>query len=289
MGHERGCENSVRKIRMKRFFWSVFSVIAILAVGINPVFAAPKNTVSTQKTVTASAVVVPAHVSDLGFLISGIAKDIPVKEGDAVKAGQTLMVLDTPELQFEVTEAQANLRGSQANMQLRQNEIRKKYVIYYGRTFVTLKKLRQSVPHEVLEIANAGVQQAQASVDIAQANLAQGTLLAPHDGTVVAIKVIPGEFVKSDQAVLTLATLNALQLETTDLSERDISNVHIGDPVNILVEALNKNIKGKVIEISPVASTVGGDVTFKVTITPDSQLAGLLWGMTAEVEIESGG
>jgi hypothetical protein len=34
---------------------------------------------------------------------------------------------------------------------------------------------------------------------------------------------------------------------------------------------------------------VGGDVTFKVTIAPDSQLAGLLWGMTAEVEIKSGG
>ena len=100
--------------------------------------------------------------------------------------------------------------------------------------------------------------------------------------------VIPGEFVPSDQAVVTLATLNALQVETTDLSERDIPNVHIGDSANIFVEALNKNISGKVIGISPIANTVGGDVVFKVTIAPDTQPEGLLWGMTAEVEIKSG-
>jgi RND family efflux transporter MFP subunit len=300
MGHERGCENRDWKIRMKRFNWSVFSVIVILAVSVNPVFAphvsfrycetcgvaASRNNISTQKTVTASAVVVPAQVSELGFLISGIARDIPVKEGDTVKAGQTLMVLDTPDLQFAVIEAQAGLRAAQAQAEIRSNEIIKKYIISY-RTF-TVRRLRLSVPHEVIEIANAGIQQAQASIEIAQANLAQGTLSAPHDGMIVAIKVIPGEFVPSDQAVVTLATLNIFQIETTDLSEYDIPNVHIGDSANIFAKALNKNISGKVIGISPIASTVGGDVVFKVTIAPDTQSEGLLWGMTAEVEIKSG-
>jgi multidrug efflux pump subunit AcrA (membrane-fusion protein) len=89
---------------MKRFYWSVFSVIVILMVSTNPVFAAPENNVSAQKTVTASAVIVPAQVSEMGFLISGIVRDIPVKEGDRVKAGQTLMVLDTPDLR-SVSEA----------------------------------------------------------------------------------------------------------------------------------------------------------------------------------------
>jgi membrane fusion protein (multidrug efflux system) len=231
-------------------------------------------------------VIVPKQVLELGFLVSGIAKDIPVKEGDSVKAGQTLIVLDTPNLEFAVTEAQANLRAAQAQAEIRSNEIIKKYIINYKK--LTVKKLRLSVPHEVIEIANASVQRAQASVEVAQANLAQGTLIAPHDAVVASLRVIPGEFVQSDQAVITLATLDDLQVETTDLSERDITNVHIGDPVNIFVEALNKNISGKVISISPIADTVGGDVIFKITIAPDTQLKGLLWGMTAEVEIQGG-
>jgi hypothetical protein len=83
--------------------------------------------------------------------------------------------------------------------------------------------------------------------------------------------------------------LNALQVETTDLSERDISNIHLGDPANVFVEALNKNISGKVISISPRADTaISGDVIFKVTVAPDIQPEGLLWGMTAEVEFPAG-
>ena len=273
---------------MKRFDWSVLTAIVVLVVSANPVFAASKNTVSAQKTVTASAVIVPAQVAEMGFVISGIAKEIPVKEGDTIQAGQTLMVLDTPDLQFAVTEAQAGLRAAQAEAQIRSNEIIKKYIVIYRRQSVTLEKLRLDVPHEVIEMANANEQRAQASVEIAQARLAQGTLTAPFDGVVTSLNVIPGEFVQSDQAVITLATLNALQVETTDLSERDIPNVQIGDPANIFIEALDKNISGKVINISPRADMVGGDVIFKVTIAPDTQPEGLLWGMTAEVEIQSG-
>ena len=51
---------------------------------------------------------------------------------------------------------------------------------------------------------------------------------------------------------------------------------------------LNKDLNGKVIRISPIANTVGGDVVFKVTIDLDEQPQGLLWGMTAEVQIQSG-
>jgi RND family efflux transporter MFP subunit len=271
---------------MKRFSWPILSGFVILAVAGNAVLAAPGAHVTTQDTVSASAVIVPAQVSQLGFVISGIVKDAPVKEGEVVRAGQALMVMDTPELQFAVNEAQAGLRAAQAEAEIRRNEIIKKYRINYRKLRVEI--LRQSVPHEVIEMADASVQRAQASVEIAEARLAQGTLTAPFDGILTALHVMPGEFVASDQAVLTLATLDSLQIETTDLREGDIAKVQIGDPADIFIEALGKNISGRVIRISPRAETVGGDIVFRVTIAPDVQPEGLLWGMTAEVEIQSG-
>ena len=283
MGYERRCDHRERGIGMKRLVWSVWSAVGILGILATPAVAAPEMNVLAQKTVTASAVIVPAQVSELGFVISGAAREIPVKEGEFVKAGQTLMVLDTPDLQFAVAEAQAGLRAEQAQAEIRKNEIIRKFKINYES--LTVKKYWVSVPGEVIEIADAKVQQAQAAVEIAQASLAEATLIAPHDGTIASITVMPGEFVQADQAVVTLATLDHLQIETTDLRERDISQVHIGDPAAIFVEALNKDLPGKVIGISPIASTVGGDVVFKVTIAFDSQPGDLLWGMTAEVEI----
>jgi HlyD family secretion protein len=103
---------------------------------------------------------------------------------------------------------------------------------------------------------------------------------------VASLSVIPGEVVQLHQAVVTLATLNSLQVETTDLSERDIAKVKIGAPVSIFIEALNENFSGNVVCISPKADTVGGDVVFKVIIAFDKQPENLLWGMTAEVTIE---
>src|SRR5512138_2556575 len=238
------------EMKMKRSYWLRLICSGLIAL----ILIAPLSTVSASgtnnpipapETVTASAVIVPAHVAELGFSISAIAREIPVKEGDTIKAGQTLIVLDTPNLQFAVTEAQAALRLAQAQADIQSNDIRKQYKINW--TKFTVKKLRLSVPHEVIEIADAKVQRAQASVEIAQANLAQGTLVAPFDGVVASINVVTGEFVKPDQAVITIAALNSLQVETIDLGERDIPNIHIGDPANVIVEALNKTIPGKVI------------------------------------------
>jgi RND family efflux transporter MFP subunit len=254
----------------------------LFSVLLNPVSAVlasdAHQSVPAQKTVAASAVIVPAQVAELGFMISGIARDVPVKEGDFVKAGQTLLVLDTPELQFAVTEAQAALRSAQSYAELqkyRRVENRRKGQVYYD-----------VVPAVVRQLADAKVQRAHIALEVAQINLAEGTLTAPFDGIVTSLNIIPGEFVPSDQAVITLATLNALQVETTDLSERDIPSVRVGAPVTISIEALNENITGKVITVSPRANIVGGDVVFKVTIALDQQPENLLWGMTAEVNIE---
>jgi len=232
---------------------------------------------SAQKSVTASAVLVPAEVSQLAFLISGITKEVHVNEGDSVTAGQPLIVLDAPDLEFAVTEAQAALRSAQSYADLqkyRRVKNRRNGKIFYD-----------VIPVEYRQRADARVQQAQVTLELAQINLTEGTLTAPFDGTIASLEVVPGEFVQSDQVVITLAALNTLQVETTDLSEDDIINVHIGDPATISVEALGQTFNGKVISISPISNTVGGDMVFKVTIAFDKQPNNLLWGMTAETTI----
>ena len=257
---------------MKRFYWSaLLSLTAILAILVNPVFAAQDGTV------VASAVVVPSQISKLAFLTSALVKEAAVKEGDIVEAGQPLVTLNTPDLEYNVLASEAALHSAQAYAEIqRYKRVKDRR---HGRVFFDV------VPPEILQKADAEVVSAQAALEIAQASLVHSILVAPYDATVASLDIVPGEYVEQNQVVITLATLNALQLETTDLSERHITKVKIGAPVNIFIEALNENISGKVIGISPVANTVGGDVVFKVTIAFDQQPQNLRWGMSAEVTI----
>ena len=81
--------------------------------------------------------------------------------------------------------------------------------------------------------------------------------------------------------------LARMQIKTTDLSERDVPAVQIGQTANVYIEALDVTVTGKVMQISPISETVGGDVVYPVTIELDEQPEGLLWGMSAEVEIQT--
>ena len=89
------------------------------------------------------------------------------------------------------------------------------------------------------------------------------------------------------QVVIVLAKLDNLEIETIDLSELNVSAVKVGQPVNVYVEALDKEFQGKVSAISPISNTIGSDVFFKVTIQLVEQPQGLLWGMSADVEIQT--
>jgi multidrug resistance efflux pump len=129
--------------------------------------------------------------------------------------------------------------------------------------------------------------QAQSALDSAQAALAQATLVAPYDGTIVSINVVPGELVRSGQVVAVIGDLTHMQVETTDLSERAIAAVRIGQAASIRLKAFTQDLSGKVIMIAPLGVESKGDIVYKVTIDLDKQPDGLMWGMTGDVDINT--
>jgi RND family efflux transporter MFP subunit len=223
---------------------------------------------SDANAVAASAFIVPRKQAELAFASIGRVKAVDVSVGDQVKAGQVLVELDTTLLEARVKEAEANLAAAQ----------------------VQVKYLQRVGTDEVhLQSAQAEADRAQALLDSANATLAaQSTLVAPFDGTIVAVDVAAGETVVPGRVVITLGDLSRFRVETKDLSERDIPRVRVGQSARVFIEALNEEFSGKVADISRVSSTVGGDVVFKVTVDLDQQPEGLLWGMSADVNIETG-
>jgi len=135
-----------------------------------------------------------------------------------------------------------------------------------------------------LELAEARLQNAQDRAQAVRANLANLELKAPFTGVVSQINIQAGEWVIPGQSILALADLDHLRVETTDLSERDIPNVEIGQSVTVQVTALDQEVSGQVTEISPLADTLGGDVVYKTMIDLDTIPSDLRAGMSVEVQ-----
>jgi len=226
--------------------------------------SASQPSASSSGKAGASAIVVPVNKIELSFPLSGSVKTVDVTEGDSVTAGQPLVMLDTTILEAKVKEAEAAVVTEQTQ------------VAYLVRT---------GSDNERLQAAKADVDRAQAAVDIAKAQFAQATLAAPFDGTIASVDIQPAEFATSGQKLIVMGDLSHFQIETTDLSEKDVPNVKIGQTATVYIEALDKNFSGKVVDIARVSETVGGDVVFKVTIELDDQPESLRWGMSAEVQV----
>jgi HlyD family secretion protein len=264
---------------MKHILWTLFLVVAVTLAGCGtspsttapfvptevPITPQSQTGFLTSSGVVASAEVLPALKSRMSFAVSAPVQKVLVKEGDLVKAGQTLITLYSPDLELSVTSAELGLKAAELDL------------AYW------IPRLDR--PPERRQQAAAQTEQARTQLKTAQASFAQTSLIAPFDATVVDIQVQTGELAQRGQPVITLGDLSHMQIQATDLSERDVPRVQIGQRANIYVEALDANITGKVIRVSPISDTVGGDVIYPVTIELDEQVDGLLWGMTAEVEI----
>ena len=145
-------------------------------------------------------------------------------------------------------------------------------------------KLKNGPDPDALALAEERIKNAQAQLAAGQAALADLELKAPFDGTVTQVNLHTGEWAVPGQPVLALADLANLRVETTDLSERDVPLVAVGQPVTVMIKALNQDVNGHISDISPLADTLGGDVVYKTTIILDKLPSGLRPGMTVEVQ-----
>ncbi|HLC03662.1 MAG TPA: efflux RND transporter periplasmic adaptor subunit [Anaerolineales bacterium] len=142
----------------------------------------------------------------------------------------------------------------------------------------------ETVPVDSTGSRLAELEQARDDVAAAEASLKATRLIAPISGTVITTNVIPGEYAAPGEVLLVISDISRLRVETTDLSERDVPLVQIGEPTTVHIDALDQDVSGRVSAISLVADTLGGDVVYKTTIDLDAMPPGILAGMTVQVQ-----
>jgi len=146
--------------------------------------------------------------------------------------------------------------------------------------------LKNGPDADALALANERVNNAQAQLAALQASLADLEVKAPFTATLIRLNVDTGQWVAPGQPLLALADLSALRIQTTDLSERDVPRLSVGQAATVFVKALNQNLPGHVSAIAPLADTLGGDVVYQVTLVLDTPPAALRSGMSVTVTFQ---
>jgi HlyD family secretion protein len=153
---------------------------------------------------------------------------------------------------------------------------------------LTIEQAEKSVA-----LAESGLLQAEAALSAAQLALDDMTLVAPFAGTVAKLAIEVGEVASPGVPVVTLADFSGWLVETTNLTERDVVSVAVGQPVEVkLPSRPDEVMTGSVSDIASLwrfenQERQEGDILYTVTILLDeSGESPLRWGMNVFVDID---
>lgn len=253
---------------------------------------------------------------DLHAKVSGYIRRINVDIGDRVHAGETLAVLEVPELEAQVAGAKAEVRHSQSDISRAQSEVTRAESMHtalhsaYTRLQQASDQRPGLVAQQEIDDARAKDQNAEAQIEAAKAaveaareqlgvsaanNLRVQTLsnysvvTAPFNGVVTMRYADVGSLIQSGTASNT-QSLPVVRVAQSDLlrlrmpvPESDVAYIQPGSQVSINVTALKRTWNGRIVRFTRALDMNTRTMTVEVDVSnPDLTLSP---GMFAETAI----
>ena len=250
--------------------------------------------------VTATGTVNPVVSVQVGSQVSGKITQLMADFNSVVTKGQILATIDPQPFQARVSQARASLKSGHGNLAKAKNMANQRK-LELDRMKTLLRQ--QFVSQADLDLAATNFRDAQAQVEVAQAQMDQAvatlasakldlgytTIYSPVNGIVVSRNVDVGQTVAASFQTPTLFVIaqNLTQMQVdTNVSESDIGGVVEGKPANFRVDAYPKHFfEGIVTQVRNAPISIQNVVTYDVVITVDNRDLKLKPGMTANVTI----
>jgi RND family efflux transporter MFP subunit len=225
----------------------------------------------------------PYQVIDVHAKVSGYVRHIYVDIGDRVRTGQTLAVLEVPELNAQYRGSQSEKQRSKEQINIAQHEISRAVAGHlalqanYDRLVQASRTQPGLIAEQELDDARAKADASQAQVDTARATLSAArqqsdvaqadmerygalqsyaTITAPLSGVVVWRYADTGALIQAGTSS-DIQSLPLVKLSQSDLlrlrlpvPEDAVGYIHEGDTVQIRVDALHRSFTGKIVRFT---------------------------------------
>ncbi|PKF32101.1 MacA family efflux pump subunit [Acinetobacter proteolyticus] len=246
-------KTNAKKIQPRKIIMIAIGVLIIAALGwmfFKPKAQAPQyisaevSRGDIEDSVLATGVLEATKMVSVGAQVSGQVKKMYVQLGDQVKQGQLIAQIDSIRQENELKTADASIKNQQAQLAVQQANLAKVEAEYkrqqamFSQDATSRAELETALANfktaqaQIASI-NAQIEQSRLTLATAKEDLGYTRIVAPMDGTIVAIVTEEGQTVNANQTAPTIVKLAKLDTMTikAQISEADVMKVEKGQTV----------------------------------------------------------
>ena len=227
----------------------------------------------------------PVDQSTVKAKVSGEIRQVLVREGEPVRAGQVVARFDTADLDAKLTDRIGALEASRAQLALAE-KTRAQNQLLLKQKFISQNAYDSAESN--LSVSQGTLKSNEAQAQLARNALRDAVVTAPLTGIVAKRHVQPGEKVSFDAPLVTIVDLARMELRAM-VPANDIPELAAGMKVELAIDGFgDRRFTGTIERINP--TTEAGTRAILVFIhipNPDAALRGGMFG-TGKVTLEAG-
>jgi RND family efflux transporter MFP subunit len=197
---------------------------------------------------------VRVEVVDVAAQISGQVVDLKVTDNQFVHKGDPLFIVDPENYRLALAEAEATVQSRQADMTLRQQELKRRKDL--GLQAISIEDIQLAQSAET--VAAQAYQEAVAVRDVAKLNMDRTIVYSPVNGYVTNLRLRVGDYATPGEAKLSLIDSDSFWIAGY-FEETKLPRIHLGDYAHVKLMGVGPEIAGHVESFSRgIADSNGG-------------------------------
>ncbi|WP_151706819.1 MacA family efflux pump subunit [Acinetobacter sp. TUM15064] len=233
-----------------------------------------------ENTVLATGTLDATKLVSVGAQVSGQVQKMYVQLGDEVKQGQLIAQIDSTTQENSFKTAEANIKNLEAQRLQQEANLNEMQLAYkrqqqmYAQDATSKAELESAeasykTAQAQIKAIDAQIESAKVTKSTAQTNISYTRIVAPTDGTVVAIVTEEGQTVNANQSTPTIVKIAKLQNMTikAQVSEADIMKVQKGQAVYFTTLGDDSKRYASLRQVEPAPDSITDDDTSTSTST----------------------